>query len=77
MQSFEKWEIRVYILLVSGGIGMSALARYFLHEGYAVGGYDRTESALTRQLVEEGAQIHYEDNVDLIGEVVLDPTSYE
>ncbi len=52
---------------------MSALARYFLHEGYKVGGYDRTESALTRKLVEEGAAVHYEDCVDLIGEQFRDP----
>ena len=49
-----------------GGIGMSAIARYFLHCGTAVAGYDRTPSDLTRQLEEEGALVHYEDNVDLI-----------
>lgn len=58
-----------------GGIGMSALARYFLHEGYCVGGYDRTESALTRQLFEEGASIHYDDNVALIGDEFRDPAT--
>ncbi|MFR9651026.1 MAG: cyanophycin synthetase [Rikenellaceae bacterium] len=56
-----------------GGIGMSALARYFLHAGYAVGGYDRTESALTRQLVAEGAKVHYDDCVEMIGAEFLDP----
>lgn len=45
---------------------MSAIARYFLHQGLTVGGYDRTPSDLTRRLEEEGAQIHYEENVDLI-----------
>lgn len=49
-----------------GGIGMSAIARYFLHQGLTVGGYDRTPSELTRKLEEEGAHIHYEENVDLI-----------
>ncbi|MBR1499553.1 MAG: UDP-N-acetylmuramate--L-alanine ligase [Bacteroidaceae bacterium] len=49
-----------------GGIGMSAIARYFLHCGTTVCGYDRTPSDLTRQLEKEGAQVHYEDNVDLI-----------
>ena len=49
-----------------GGIGMSALARYFLHEGWRVAGYDRTETDLTRRLAEEGAQIHYEDDVQQI-----------
>ena len=49
-----------------GGIGMSAIARYFLNSGIFVGGYDRTPSALTRALEKEGAAIHYEDNVQLI-----------
>ena len=52
-----------------GGIGMSALARYFLFHGKNVGGYDRVESNLTRQLIAEGADIHYEDRVDLIPEL--------
>ncbi len=56
-----------------GGIGMSALARYFLHEGRRVGGYDRTPSDLTRQLEAEGAAVHYEDNVEMIGREFLDP----
>ena len=45
---------------------MSALARYFMHEGCAVAGYDRTATPLTAQLEAEGAQIHYEDSVDAI-----------
>ena len=52
----------------AGGIGMSALVRYFLSKGKLVAGYDRTPSALTGQLIEEGAQIHYEENLDLIPE---------
>lgn len=51
-----------------GGIGMSAIARYFLNTGVFVGGYDRTPSPLTKTLEEEGAVIHYEDNVELIPE---------
>lgn len=51
----------------AGGIGMSALVRYFLSIGKNVGGYDRTPSELTEKLIEEGAEIHYEDNVELIG----------
>ena len=51
---------------------MSALVRYFLHAGYTVGGYDRTETPLTRTLVDEGAQIHYTDSVALIPEACLD-----
>jgi UDP-N-acetylmuramate--alanine ligase len=53
-------------LIGAGGIGMSALARYFLFHGKKVGGYDRVESELTRQLNAEGAEIHYEDRIDLI-----------
>ncbi len=49
-----------------GGIGMSALARYFRHNGAKVVGYDRTETALTKQLVAEGMEVHYEDNIALI-----------
>lgn len=44
-----------------GGIGMSALARYFKYKGYTVSGYDKSESELTRHLVEEGIPVHYED----------------
>ena len=58
-----------------GGIGMSALARYFMHEGYRVGGYDRTPSFLTEQLAQEGASVHYEDNIELIGEEFRDPAT--
>lgn len=62
----------IYFLGI-GGIGMSALARYFLHEGHAVAGYDRTRTALTDELTAEGAAIHYEDDVRLIPEAFLDP----
>ena len=55
-----------------GGIGMSAIARYFLNQGLTVGGYDKTPSVLTRQLEKEGALIHYEDNVSLIPEACTD-----
>ena len=50
----------------AGGIGMSALVRYFLSLGKIVAGYDRTASELTERLNAEGAAIHYEDNVELI-----------
>lgn len=49
-----------------GGIGMSALARFFLHEGRNVAGYDRTSTPLTKALESEGACIHYKDNVNNI-----------
>ena len=59
-------EIKSVYFVGAGGIGMSALVRYFLTQGYNVGGYDKTPSELTERLVEEGAKIHYEENVDAI-----------
>ena len=56
-----------------GGIGMSALARYFLHEGKRVAGYDRTPSPLTEALEREGAEIHYDDDIQQIPEPFRDP----
>ena len=50
----------------AGGIGMSALERYFLSKGLVVAGYDRTSCQLTEELRAEGADIHYEDTPDLI-----------
>jgi len=50
----------------AGGIGMSAIARYYIRQGKFVAGYDKTPSKLTEQLIKEGMQIHYEDNVNLI-----------
>ncbi len=50
----------------AGGIGMSALERYFLSQGLVVAGYDRTSCPLTEELRAEGADIHYEDNSELI-----------
>jgi UDP-N-acetylmuramate--alanine ligase len=49
-----------------GGIGMSALARYFKTIGKQVSGYDKTPTALTKELIESGISIHFEDNIDLI-----------
>lgn len=51
-----------YYFLGIGGIGMSAIARYFNHAGKKVSGYDRTPSALTAELEKEGISIHYDDN---------------
>jgi len=59
-------KIKAVYFVGIGGIGMSAIARYFLNSGIIVGGYDRTPSDLTEQLCKEGARIHYEDNVDMI-----------
>lgn len=55
-----------YYFIGIGGIGMSAIARYFKHQGFRVSGYDRTPSPLTLQLEKEGITIHYEDNVEAI-----------
>ncbi|MCX6281395.1 MAG: UDP-N-acetylmuramate--L-alanine ligase [Bacteroidetes bacterium] len=55
----------VYFLGI-GGIGMSALARYFMHLGARVSGYDKTSTALTNQLEHEGMEIHFEENPDLV-----------
>ncbi len=51
---------------------MSAFVRYFLSKGKVVAGYDRTPSELTQHLIEEGAQIHYEENIDLMPEACKD-----
>jgi UDP-N-acetylmuramate--alanine ligase len=54
----------IYFLGI-GGIGMSAIARYFLQQGVVVSGYDKTPSALTKKLQQEGAIIHYDDEAHL------------
>ncbi len=56
---------RIYFLGI-GGIGMSALARYFNSKGIVVNGYDKTETILTKQLVKEGIGVHFEDNIEFI-----------
>lgn len=68
-------DIKAVYFVGIGGIGMSAIARYFLHQGMVVAGYDRTPSNLTRQLEQEGARIHYEDNINLIPEACRQPAS--
>jgi len=62
-----------YYFLGIGGIGMSALARYFLHEGCRVAGYDRTPTRLTAELEQEGAEIHYDESVEAIPVEMRDP----
>ena len=57
----------------AGGIGMSALVRYFLSKGKKVGGYDRTPSELTLKLIEEGADIHYEEAPEKIPDEFKNP----
>lgn len=65
-------EIKAVYFVGAGGIGMSALVRYFLEAGLATGGYDRTATPLTAALIKEGAQIHYEDRPDEIPMVFRD-----
>lgn len=62
----EQRNIESVYFIGAGGIGMSALVRFFLSKGYNVGGYDKTPSELTERLIEEGAKIHYEENVEAI-----------
>lgn len=62
----ELKNIKSVYFVGAGGIGMSALARYFLNKGLIVAGYDKTPTDLTRQLEKEGMLIHYEENLDEI-----------
>ncbi len=66
MSSIEIHKIASVYFIGAGGIGMSALVRYFLSKGKKVAGYDRTPTELTRKLEEEGASLHYEENTGLI-----------
>ena len=59
-------DIKAVYFVGAGGIGMSAIARYFLKKGLVVAGYDKTPSDLTRQLEKEGMLIHYEENIEEI-----------
>ncbi len=59
-------DIKAVYFIGAGGIGMSALARFFMSRGLVVAGYDRTQTALTRQLEKEGMLIHYDENTDEI-----------
>ena len=64
--------IKSVYFIGAGGIGMSALVRFFLSKGKDVSGYDRTPTELTERLNQEGASIHYEDNVKLIPQNFMD-----
>lgn len=65
---------RIYFIGI-GGIGMSALARYFLKQGKAVGGYDRIETSLTKTLIDLGADIHYKDDFESVNQMFKNPLS--
>ena len=59
-------ELKRIAFIGIGGIGMSALARFFRQRGVVVSGYDKTETDLTHALVEEGIAVHYADDVSLV-----------
>lgn len=71
----ELKDIKAVYFVGAGGIGMSAIARYFINRGLVVAGYDKTPSALTRQLEKEGMVIHYDENVDEIPQACRDKAS--
>ena len=64
--NMELKDIKAVYFVGAGGIGMSAIARYFMGKGAVVAGYDKTPSQLTRQLEKEGMIIHYDENVEAI-----------
>jgi UDP-N-acetylmuramate--alanine ligase len=68
-------DIKAVYFVGAGGIGMSAIARYFISRGLVVGGYDKTSSTLTRQLEKEGMLIHYEEDVNDIPRACKNPQS--
>ncbi|WP_315318737.1 UDP-N-acetylmuramate--L-alanine ligase [Prevotella aurantiaca] len=68
-------DIQAVYFVGAGGIGMSAVARYFRQKGLVVAGYDKTPSDLTRQLEQEEIQLHYEENVDLIPSACKNPAT--
>lgn len=68
-------QIKSVYFIGAGGIGMSALVRYFLSKGKYVAGYDRTSSELTEKLIEEGANIHYTEDIKLIPTECLEKDS--
>ena len=65
-------DLNAVYFIGAGGIGMSALVRYFLSRKLTVGGYDRTSTQLTEALEKEGALLHYDDNTDHIQQTFLD-----
>ena len=69
----ELKDINAVYFIGAGGIGMSAIARYFLHKGIVVAGYDKISTPLTLQLEKEGMLIHYEENIDEIPYICRNP----
>lgn len=71
----ELKDIKSVYFVGAGGIGMSAIARFFISHGQVVAGYDKTPSALTKQLEHEGMLIHYEENINMIPHACRDNKS--
>ena len=71
----ELKDIKSVYFVGAGGIGMSAIARYFLHRGVVVAGYDKTPSKLTHDLESEGMLIHYDENIEEIPAACKDAKS--
>ena len=71
----ELKDIKAVYFIGAGGIGMSAIARYFIHRGLVVAGYDKTPSDLTYQLEKEGMLLHYEEAIDEIPHACKNPKS--
>lgn len=71
----ELKDVKAVYFVGAGGIGMSAIARYFMHKGMVVAGYDRTRSELTACLEKEGMLLHYEEDVDSIPQACRNPQS--
>lgn len=71
----ESNKIKAVYFIGAGGIGMSAIARYFLKRGLVVAGYDKTPSELTHQLEREGMLLHYDDDIDAIPHACRQPES--
>lgn len=68
-------DIKAVYFIGAGGIGMSAIARYFMNKGIVVAGYDKTPSKLTSQLEKEGVLMHYTENIDEIPHACKNPKS--
>lgn len=69
----ELKDIKAVYFIGAGGIGMSAIARYFMKRGLVVAGYDKTPSNLTHQLEKEGMVIHYEEDIAEIPHACKNP----
>ena len=66
--------VDTYYFLGIGGIGMSALARYFAAKGFRILGYDRTPSPLTQSLEAEGIEVQYDDSLDRVEQLSRNKT---